>query len=206
MVLPDFRERHLVVDVEWIAVWNRNGLAIAFKNCGKPGSMEEGECKSLSTLWEWLKSLASVMEAIGRVGTSEILNVKSLLDDVREAQKKLVKLESSLSGPGDRAFRRLMENFNLSGLSERIADLAEGHRDEEEADRERLIGDVLAVASIAGLVLAYFQVEGVKWFGDAPEKRVKVYATEGIGAAILLVLYLFSRKNIWKRIRLWWKN
>ena len=205
-VPPDFRERHLVVDVEWIAVWNRNGLAIAFKNCGKPGSMEEGECKSLSTLWEWLKSLASVMEAIGRVGTSEILNVKSLLDDVREAQKKLVNLESSLSGPGDRAFRRLMENFNLSGLSERIADLAEGHRDEEEADRERLIGDVLAVASIAGLVLAYFQVEGVKWFGDAPEKRVKVYATGGIGAAILLVLYLFSRKNIWKRICLLWKN
>ncbi len=203
MVLPDFRERHLVIDVEWIAVWNRNGLAIAFKNCGKPGSMEEGERKSLSTLWEWLTSLASVLKAIGRVGTSEILNVKSLLNDVREAQENLVKLESNLSGPGDRAFRRLMENFNLSGLSERIADLAEGYRDEEESDRASLIGDILAVASIAGLVLAYFELEGFKWFGDSPEKNGKVYATGSIGAAILLVLYLFSRKNIWKRIRLW---
>jgi hypothetical protein len=208
-VPPDFLDRHLVVDVEWIAVWNRNGLAIAFKNSGKPGSKEDLEAESLSKLVMWLTSLASVIKAIGRVGTSDtskISNVKSLLKDVREAQENLVKLESTLSGPGDRAFRRLMENFNLSGLSERIADLAEGHRDEDEADRERLIGDVLAVASIAGLVLAYFQVEGVKWFGDAPEKRVKVYTTGGIGAAILLVLYLFSRKNIWKRIRLWWKN
>ena len=202
-VPPDFREKHLIVDVDWIAVWNRNGMAIAFKNCGKPECREK---EDLEKLWRYLTSLASIREVISQVGTSENSEVKSLLDDVRKAQRSLIELESNLSGPGDRAFRRLMENFNLSGLSERIADLAEGHRDEEEADRASLIGDVLAVASIAGLVLAYFELEGVKWFGDAPEKRVKVYATGGIGAAILLVLYLFSRKNIWKRIRLCWKN
>jgi hypothetical protein len=201
-VPPDFREKHLIVDVDWIAVWNRNGMAIAFKNCGKPECREKDD---LDKLRKYLISLASIRNVIGEVG-SKTPKIKSLLDDVREAQRRLIELESNLSGPGDRAFRRLMENFNLSGLSERIADLAEGYRDEEESDRASLIGDVLAVASIAGLVLAYFQVEGVKWFGDAPEKHVKVYATGGIGAVILLVLYLFSRKNIWKRIRLLWKK
>jgi len=149
-----------------------------------------------------LQSLAEVMRIIQESPKSG--EIESWLARVRTAQQNLIRIEAANVRGQNRILRRFLETVNLSEISARVADLAESYRDKEEADRERLIGDVLAVASIAGLVLAYFQVEGVKWFGEAPEKRVKVYAVAGIGAAILLVLYLFSRKNIWKRICLWW--
>jgi hypothetical protein len=166
------------------------------------GSVLENELKKS------LQSLAEVMLIINEPPRDcpKSGEIELWLTRVRTAQQNLTRIEAANIGSGNRILRRFLEAVNLSEISARVADLAESYRDEEEADRERLIGDVLAVASIAGLVLAYFQVEGVKWFGDAPEKRVKVYATGGIGAAILLVLYLFSRKNIWKRIRLWCKN
>jgi len=195
---PDFEENHLLSDRDWIAVWNRRGIAVAMVR--KPGALGlESELKAT------LQSLAEVMLII-KQKPSKSGEIASWLARVRTAQENLIQIEAANFRGENRILRSFLEAVNLSEISARVADLAESYRDEEEADRERLIGDVLAVASIAGLVLAYFQVEGVKWFGDAPEKRVKVYTTGGIGAAILLVLYLFSRKNIWKRIRLWWKN
>lgn len=199
---PDFEENHLLSDRDWVAVWNRRGIAVAMVR-NPDGSVLENELK------ESLQSLAEVMLIINEPPPRDCPKsgeIELWLTRVRTAQQNLTRIEAANVGSGNRILRRFLEAVNLSEISARVADLAESYRDEEEADRERLIGDVLAVASIAGLVLAYFQVEGVKWFGDAPEKRVKVYATGGIGAAILLVLYLFSRKNIWKRICLLWKN
>jgi hypothetical protein len=185
---PDFEENHLLSDQNWIAVWHRHGIAVAMVR--NPGAFDLE-----SQLKESLQSLAEVMRIIEQEPKSG--EIESWLARVRTAQQNLIQIEAANVRGQNRILRRFLEAVNLSEISARVADLAESYRDEEEADRERLIGDVLAVASIAGLVLAYFQVEGVKWFGDAPEKRVKVYTAAGIGVAILLGLYLFSRKNIW---------
>jgi hypothetical protein len=205
-VPPDFESRHLLVDQHWVAVWNRHGIAMACKR-KHPEWGEQGT--AFAELGKTLGQLASIVATL-QVSPSRKERAQ-WLDTTREAQVKLLSIEASHFGPTGRVLRPLLEATNLAEVSERIAQLAESYRDDEEGDRERLLADVLAVTSVLALGLSYLQVEGMgmlKDLGLSPaSQRLVTYAT---GVALLVALiYGYGRirggmgdwlKELWRKM------
>jgi hypothetical protein len=193
---PDFETRHLIQEQDWIAVWNRNGVAVA---CRK------GDIGRFAQLRRSLTDLAQVIQFIRHLTLEEGSDrrspdsAKRWLDRIRQEQFRLIQIEAGNFGHGDRVLRRLLEAMNLPEISERISDLAESYRDEGEARRGDRISDVLAVASILSLVAGYFQIEGVgilrEVFAGSTVSPGYIHGVGVLGLVLLMGFYAWFRRR-----------
>jgi hypothetical protein len=197
-VPPDFEQRHLIQEHNWVAVWNRRGIAMACR---------EQQMDPVDRLKGCLTDLTRVVKFINDPPPEESASrdkIEEWLAGIRKAQKSLIQIEAANCNQHSRVLRKLLEAVNLAAISERIADLAESYRDEEEANTGRLIGDVLAFASILGLILGYFQIEGIGLLKDKLGQGGVYafgYAFGIIGGILLWLLYRKARSGGFRKGR-----
>ena len=205
----DFHSRHLIVGGGWVAVWNRGGIAVAAAK-GSDYGLFEGLRKDV-------KDLAEIMARIDWILSGNPDNkppddeIEKRLQYSRQLIERLVRLERQSKSIEGRILRPFLEAVGMDKIAmeidtldnvyraqlqgtrdheERIFDEDAMERDEAEKRRDKLLTNVLAVASALGLGFSWLQLDGAKiFFGAEDHPNVWSYGGALILTVLLLLIY-----------------
>lgn len=168
-VPTDFETRHLVRANDWFAVWNRRGIAVAFKPAAG------GRVESLRDLFTRLCRLASEMRRL--MGPADTAPEESLRKS-EELLAELARLRQELALPEHTSLRRFVEAGKLDEALGMLRDLnaASAGRIEAEQARKLAADQARTAASMGRNVHTLVELQrNVEWVEVA---IVVVYFTE----------------------------
>ena len=159
-VPSDFLQRHLLGGNDLVLVWGRRGIAVAYK---QRAAQEVSILNDSMRTWAWVTAGFEGLLLARRARRSEAAQIQS----GKELLTELLLLKHKSSLPEGKALRRLFESTRMDDLVSTIQefneqDLAEIHQKAEKW-RDITLQIVLAVGTGLGLVLAWNQVEELKF-------------------------------------------
>ena len=195
-VPDDFQQRHLLGGNNLVLVWDRRGIAVAYKQ------QAAGKVKDIydwMRMWAWVTTRFEKLlkdRRDGRPAAEQIQSGKELLTEVL-----LLKHQSSL--PEGKALRRLFESTRMDDLVSALQefnelDLEEIH-EEAEKWRDITLQIVLAVGTGLGLVLAWNQAEELKFnevFVKDYDQKARYYFGLGLCAAFIGLYFITLAFNL----------
>lgn len=146
-VPSDFEARHLIFDKHVIAVWNRNGVAIAYKQ-GDPRALRFKE--DLTTA---LRRCAQIKVSVDNELTepNNTLNIET-----RELLREFMRLRISLNAEDGRLLQRFLNAIEFNSLLDSLHSLAQEEAADADQRRERLLTFFASIFIVPSLLLAFF--------------------------------------------------
>lgn len=174
----DFAERHLVHRGEWVAVWNRRGIAIAHTSSAEAIAYS----KNLETEVATLARLTGEIRGLLRDGTRNEARLGQLEEKLHrgtEALAELAELHLRAQAGQSPVLRPFMEANGIMELASMVESMNRIRLQEKVEVRERRRDDrlqqTLAVASAAAIFLAWLQMERV---GLTPGDQAAILASD----------------------------
>lgn len=201
----DFQQRHLLGGNDLVLVWSRRGIAVAYKAKARN---EVGNLNDSMRMWAWVTARFKLLLEHRCPGKP----VVSLIEEGKELLTELLLLKHQSSLPEGRALRRLFESTRMDDLVSTLQefneqDLAEIHENAEKW-RDITLQIVLAVGTGLGLVLAWNQVEDLKFntiFGKQFDPKALWNMGWDLGVAFIGVYFLslayFLLRDFWRQRR-----
>jgi hypothetical protein len=198
-VATDFSERHLIIHPRHVAVWNRNGIVVAYT--------EQGQ-KLVSRLARGLEQLAGILRALrSRTDREEPRPLQARLRQGVELERQIMALKMEAATPPMLPFRRLLESRRFDAVlsSMQSLDQREFHELERRGERDQKLRDdrlqiTLAVVAFFGLLFGWNQIEALQlrdltaWQG-APLIRLL------IGVVIIVIVAVVVPLGLRRRFR-----
>jgi len=204
-VPSDFLQRHLLGGNDLVLVWGRRGIAVAYK---QRAAQEVSILNDSMRTWAWVTAGFEGLLLARRARRSEAAQIQS----GKELLTELLLLKHKSSLPEGKALRRLFESTRMDDLVSTIQefneqDLAEIHQKAEKW-RDITLQIVLAVGTGLGLVLAWNQVEDLKFnavFGKQFQPKDLWNYGWDLGVvfigAYFLLLACFLGRDFWRQRR-----
>lgn len=177
-VPTDFASRHLICRAQYVAVWSRQGIVIAFHPQGEHTIAAVRELFARTA--KYARQLDELIEYLNQKVTSE-----ALVCTCNELRGGLLDLMHALTLPENRPLGRFFEATRLGELLEAVSDLHLEEIAKQQAERtNRLQNTLQCIALLVGapaLILAFFDAI------DSPIKSEwwKVLAITVAGAVLL---------------------
>jgi hypothetical protein len=132
-VPSDFLTRHLLINPDWLGVWSRRGVAIAYKEAAAPKIEEiERTFESIADLAQQVEDLAERLgETKNRLSTAQpvekgevrIQRAAELVDKGEVLIQTVVSLRHRLVLPDNRVLSRFLDAIQLGDVLDRLRDI-----------------------------------------------------------------------------------
>lgn len=144
----DFAERHLLFDEDTVAVWNRNGIAIAYKD-KKNNDNAKNFCDLVRKTLEDVSGISYRLD-------SKLKNRFFEGADMSEDLLKLVEIRHRATSSEGRVLRRFLDAMRFDSLLGSLHAQKQEEADSREAKHERQLTKLAAVFIFPSLLLAFF--------------------------------------------------
>ncbi len=208
----DFSERHLIHRGEWVAVWNRQGIAIAHADTPDARAFVDRlqeEVKELARLTGEIRGLLhDSPQNKQEEKQQEIRQIEKKLHDGTEALARLAELHLRAQAGQSPVLRPFMEANGIMELASMVESMNRIRIQEKVEAQERRRDDRLqqtvAAASAVAIFLAWMQVERVALVGGDRsdglfDGSMRAWADTVLGAVLSAVFLLWS----FRRIKRW---
>jgi hypothetical protein len=186
-VPTDFLTRHLLVARDWVAVWSRRGIAVAFKPAA------EREAKELEARFRDLVKLARGVEGFIESGSRPL---SETLAEGEELARMAARMSHELALPENRLLSRFFEALGLRELLASLRDLNQAAAGRERT--EEMIRHTKTVATVQRkvelleiFIVGFYVTELAKIIADGLKSGdwvIPVVAgPAGMAAAVLLL-------------------
>jgi len=194
----DFSERHLIHRGEWVAVWNRQGIAIAHSDSPDTNAWVDRlqlELQELARLTGEIRTLLHDDHVRGEPGLE---SVEKKLNRGTEALARLAELHLKAQAGQSPILRPFMEANGIMELASMVESMNRIRIQEKVEAQERRRDDRLqqtvAVASGIAILLAWLQMERVALMGGdgsfgLMEGNPRAWA-ETIGGGVVVAFFL----------------
>jgi hypothetical protein len=200
-VPDDFQQRHLLGGNNLVLVWERRGIAVAYK------LQAAGKVKDIYNwmrMWAWVTTRFEKLLKDRRAGRAEAAQIQS----GKELLTELLLLKHKSSLPEGKALRRLFESTRMDDLVSTLQefneqDLTEIHETAEKW-RDITLQIVLAVGTGLALVLSWNQVEALTFkavFGTQLPPKAGWYLCAVFIGAYFVSLICFLVRDFWRQRR-----
>lgn len=160
-VPDDFEERHLLGDLQNLVVWNRRGLAIAYKgteNASQASAAGFAKGADNCPVEEMRAILCEVAEILRRIRgmVGGTLGSDRAANQAQELFQKFLSLKLRAAPSGRTALRRILEAWDFDHLLEGLNALNREKAAQREERGDRFLAVLATVFIVPSLVLAFF--------------------------------------------------
>jgi len=185
----DFAQRHLIHRGEWVAVWNRQGIAIAHADTFETTRFVDrlqGEVEELARLTGEIRNL---LHDSPQKESQELRNIEKKLHLGTEALARLAELHLRAQAGQSPVLRPFMEANGIMELASMVESMNRIRIQEKVEAQERRRDDrlqqTIAVASAVAIFFAWLQIERVGLVGGDRSDGVMEGNLRAIGDMII---------------------
>jgi len=172
----DFLENHLIVDAHLLAVWNRRGIVIAFKNGDQTGK-------------DYCQRIGSTCEKISQIILGLHLETKKFHKTdpqrTKELLEKFISIRLESSSPAGKVLRRYLKSTEFDRLLDAVHALRREEASERDARNGKLLNMIALSFAVPSLLLSYMSASSSIILNNWDAFFVRVN-TEGILSVDLL--------------------
>ncbi|MEZ0296091.1 MAG: hypothetical protein ACAI35_06515 [Candidatus Methylacidiphilales bacterium] len=214
--VAELDEGYIIRMADAVAVWSRRGVAIARVH-GKEQKATAGDSFTFPIAFQTLALIASEMDKLhdGQVDAANLSRqeppksrafIRERVLKGRELQSKLFKLKLNAASPEGTAFQNFLQESKLEALLDNLDTLNHRLHDEEQEEqgeakerRDNNLQWILGIVSLFGVLLAMYQVEGLKfndgfgWFDEKEWGRLRYWTFTVLILMAYIVLFAYLR-------------